>query len=146
MSKNCGKLLILYMEDPASPGSYLLMGGMESNDFSVSKEYVEVTDKQTTPWTTKVDCGVRSASASGNGTFEVGSPALLTAFLAILGVGPTSGIANFRILFGSGTTPERITGPFGITSFQRTGEFKGAETFSLALESVGALTYQAVIP
>lgn len=143
MSKNCGKTLLLYIENSGSPGQYDLMGGMESNDFTVNKELVEVTDKQTAPWVTKVDCGVRSASASGNGTFEVGNAALLQAFLSILGAGPSSAIANFRISFGSATNPERIQGPFGITSFQRTGEFKGAETFSLSLESCGVLSYTA---
>ncbi len=146
MAKNCGKLVLLYIEDASTPGTYNLIGGMQANTFTVNKETVDVTDKGASGNRTLHDCGIRSCSIAGNGVFEVGDASLLRLLTSILGVSAAGAIYNFRIAFGSAATPERITGAFQITSMERTGEYNGAETFSVSLESSGTMTYSVAVP
>lgn len=141
--KNCGIDLLLYVESPSIPGTYLLVGAMQANTFTVNKETVDVTDKGGAGWRELLDCGIKTATIAGNGVFEDDAQ-LMQIFLALFN-GPTA-ILNFRIIFGKGTVPEQIQGAYAIASFERTGEYNTAETFSLSLESAGAQVYTPATP
>ena len=141
MGKNAGKDMLIYIENAVTPGQYDLIGGMQSNALSINKETVDVTDKQSAPNRTLADFGIRSASISGNGVFDTTAATLIRLMTSILGVSNAGAIYNFKVVFGDGTTKEQVTGPFQIVTFERTGEYNGADTFSASLESAGALTY-----
>lgn len=140
-----GRSLLLYVEDAVTPGLYNLVGGMQANTFTLSREFVDVTDKQSTPSRTQADFGVISGSVAGNGVSE-DDAMLLRLETAILNVVSGAAILNFRITSGTGTQPRRYQGAFAITSFERTGEYNGAETFSIALESAGVITLTNKVP
>ena len=47
-------------------------------------------------------------------------------------------MATYTLAFGDG---DSIAGTFAISSYERSGEFNGEETFSLTMESSGQLTH-----
>lgn len=138
-----GKNILLYIEDAVTPGQYNLVAGMQANSAEWSKETVDVTDKQSAPDRTLADFGVRQMSVSGNGVTEEDTQ-LLRIEDAFQGTG--GAIFNFRIEMGLGTQKRRWQGPFAIASFSRTGEYNGADTFSLSLESAGVITRTNKVP
>jgi TP901-1 family phage major tail protein len=140
-----GRNLLLYIEDAVTPGQYNLVGGMQANTLTLAREFADVTDKQSVPFRTQADFGTVSGSIAGNGVSE-DDAMLLRIEAAILNVTVGSAILNFRIISGTGTQPRRYQGAFAITSFERTGEYNGAETFSIALESAGVITLTNKVP
>jgi predicted secreted protein len=49
---------------------------------------------------------------------------------------------HYQLVFGNADT---IDGSFKITSYERSGEFNGEETYSITLESSGQITFTAGI-
>jgi TP901-1 family phage major tail protein len=133
MPKYCGKDFLIQLEDPAL--TFTTLGGLEANSLTINNEQVDVTDKGGMPWRELLDgCGIRSMSVSGNGF--VTDQATFEKFMLAVINGPT--IVDLRLVSGLG---DRYDGLFQVASLERGGEKNGAETFTLSLESAGAIVY-----
>ena len=133
MTANAGKLLLLKIES-VTPGTYTTVGGFRSNGLTINGEAIDVTDKDSAGWKELLDGGgIKSMAMSGAGVFKdsAGEEAIrVEAFAGTL--------HNYQMTFGNGDT---LVGAFQITSYERTGEHAGEETFSISLEGSGAPTW-----
>ena len=135
MANYCGKDLLIQIEDPAVPGTFVTIADLRDTSVSINNESVDVTTKTTMSWRQLIDCGVRTMSISGSGVFS--DDAALADFVDSV-IGNTSTIANYRVISGRG---DQFQGAFQATTHDRNGSFNGAEEYSLSLESAGDITY-----
>ena len=134
MAAQKGKDLLLKRGDGASPESFTTIAGLRSTSISLNDETVDVTNKDSSNARTLLGgAGVNSVSVTGSGVFtdQPSEQALRTAFA-------DGTLDNYQIIIpdlGS------YTGAFQITSLEYSGEFNGEVTYSVSLESGGAITF-----
>jgi len=126
-----GKELLLKIHDGID---YQLIGGFQSNEFTINGQSVDVTTKDSAGFREFLDgAGVRSLTTGGNGVFMND-----TAF----------GIAHGHVM--AGTHPDcqivvpglgTYTGKFAITSLSMTGTHDTEVTYTFSLESAGPITF-----
>lgn len=114
--------------------TYTTVGGLRSTSISLNDEAVDVTNKDSAGVRNLIaNGGVTSVSISGSGVFTDATTetTLKTAFGA-------SAFSNYEIVipdFGS------YKGKFMIASLEYSGEYNGEVTYSVSLESSGAVTF-----
>lgn len=112
--------------------TYNVVAGARTDSLTFNNEAIDITDKDDAGVRTYLDdIAVKSMSLSCTGVATVSTFSALAAAAA-------SGTAlhDFRVAFGSFAT---YTGSFFITSFEATGEQADTITFTLSLESSGAI-------
>ena len=110
-----------------------VVAGARTDSLTFNNEAIDITDKDDAGVRTYLDdIGVKSMSLSCTGVCTASTFAALAAAAA-------SGTAlhDFEVALGSFAT---YTGSFFITSFEATGEQADTITFTLSLESSGAIT------
>lgn len=135
MTKFCGKDFLVNQEDTPASDTWTVVGGMRSTGMTINNETVDVTDKGDAPWRQLANCGIRSMSLSLSGIFS--DDAILQACLAAALAGT---ILNYQLISGMG---DDFEGPFQIASMERTGEYNGAEEYSISFESAAEIVYTA---
>ncbi|WP_105381922.1 phage major tail protein, TP901-1 family [Neorhizobium alkalisoli] len=130
-----GKDLLLKMD---SGGTFVTVAGLRSKRLAFNAEAVDITDAESAGrWRELLGgAGVQRASLTGAGIFkDQASDGLVRgAFFA-------GSILAWQILipaFGI------VAGPFQVTALEYSGEYNGEIRFELALESAGALTFEAL--
>ncbi len=132
MAKYKGKDFLLKSGDAASPEVFTTIAGMRSTSMSLNNETIDVTDKDNMPWRQLLGVGVQSFEVSAAGIFNDGNAK------SVMWARAFDGSAhNYRLASGAGDT---ITGSFIIASMERAGEFNGEETYTIKLQSAGAMT------
>lgn len=133
-----GKDFLLKLGDGAGPEVFTTIGGLQATSMSINAEAIDVTHQGSSQWKTLIDgAGIKSVSISGNGVFEQ------DATLAQLRVDLLAQtLRNFRVVEHS--TGDYFEGAFKIVSLERAGEYNGAQTWALSLESSGAVAYTSV--
>lgn len=129
MAKSKGRKLRIKREDAVTPGTYVAIAGMREEGFSISIGEIDVTDKDDDIWRTLMEGGLQSVSLSGSGLTETDD--LLEAAL-------TGTIVNYEIVRESGA---KLAGAFQIRSYEGTGPYDNAETFSCSFESSGEVVF-----
>jgi len=118
----------------ASDGTtFAVVAGARTDSLTFNNEMIDITDKDDAGVRTMLDdISLKSMSLSCTGVATENTFAALAAAAA-------SGTAlhTFRVAFGSFAT---YSGSFFITSFEATGEQADTITFTLSLESSGAIT------
>lgn len=111
------------------------VGGFRSNSMTMNNETIDITNKDSNGKRELIAGGIQSFSASGSGVF-VDDAAFALAHTAMLD--QTADVWDVVIPdFGT------HSGPFMITSLEMGGEHNGEVTYSISLESAGALTFTA---
>lgn len=128
-----GTVTWAYVGVTATLAGYLTVAGMRSNSLKINNEQVDVTDKGDNQWRQLLQCGVRSMEASGSGMFS-------NDFSAddMVSDAMTGSIVDFKLISGRG---DKFVGPFLVATCERTGEYNGAEQYSLSLASAGAIVH-----
>jgi len=132
--KACGKAFLLQIEDPDSSGTFIDVSGVQANSLTLNDEAVDVTDKGSADNRELLPgCGLRSMSMSANGFANngVGFKKLHAKFIA----------RQHPLMRVVSELGDIYRGTFKITSLERGGETGNAETFSISMESSGAITY-----
>ena len=137
MAKYCGKDFLVQRGDGASPEVFTTIVAGRSLGLTINNESVDVTTKGEVPWRQLIACGIKSMSITVAGVIT-GDAVLKSMETDANGTSNT--IHNFKIISGRGDT---YMGAFLVASFGRTGEYNGAEQYSITLESAGAITYTA---
>lgn len=136
MAAQKGKDLLLKM-DEAGDGHFETIAGLRARKLAFNAEAVDVTDTESAGrWRELLGgAGVQRASLSGSGIFKDRSSdaALRSVFFA-------GRIAPFQAVIPDFGTVE---GPFQVTALEYAGEHNGEVTFEVALESAGALRFDA---
>jgi TP901-1 family phage major tail protein len=138
MAKQLGRALLVKIDDGAGTLSNLC--GLNSKSFTLNNSSIDVTTPDcTTPegaLYTETLAGLKNASVSGDGFFEDSTTEARMNTVAMANDNST----NFEIVIPDFGT---YAGAFRITSLEFGGETEGGVTYSVALESTGAITFTA---
>jgi len=134
MAAQKGKDLLLKIHDGTA---YQVVGGFRSNSFSINGENIDVTNKGSAGYRELMEGGgIVSVSTSGSGVFLDD-----LAFKDVHDKVLAQTHADCEI-----TVPDFMTytGNFAISSLEMSGEHNGEVTYSISLESAGAVTAVAL--
>ena len=114
------------------PVVYATVAGLRTTQLSVNGEAVAITSKDSGGWRELLSgAGVRSVSVSGAGVFTGSAAEARLKANALSGV-----LDDYRLAFESGET---MTGRFLMTRLDYAGDFNGERSYTLSLESSGAV-------
>ena len=132
MSAEKGSAFLLKVGDGAAPPAYATVAGMRTTQMSVNGEAVNVTSKDSEGWRELLSgAGVRSVSVSASGIFTGSVAETRIKSNALGGL-----LDDYELSFESG---ERMRGRFLVARLDYSGDYNGERSYSLALESSGAV-------
>ena len=133
MAVEKGSAFLLKIGDGEAPVSYATIAGLRTTQLSVNGEVVNVTSKDSGGWRQLLPgAGVRSVSVSGAGIFTGSTAEMRLRDHALAGT-----IDDYELSFESG---ERLRGRFLVTRLDYAGDYNGERTYTLSLESSGAVS------
>lgn len=133
MSAQKGSAFLLKVGDGGSPLAYATVAGLRTTQLSVNGEAVNVTSKDSGGWRELLSgAGVRSVSVAGSGIFTGSAAETRLKSNALAGV-----LDDYELSFEGG---ERMRGRFVVTRLDYAGDYNGERTYTLALESSGAVS------
>ncbi|AFK66522.1 phage major tail protein, TP901-1 family [Rhodobacter capsulatus] len=140
MAKQKGRLLLIKIGDGAGTEAFTTLCGLKSKTLTINNSNVDVTTADCTDpggalWK-EVQSAVKQVAASGNGYFKDEASELRMNTVAM----SADPIANFQIIVPAFGT---FAGAFFISSLEYGGEQEDGVTYSLSLESTGAVTFTA---
>jgi TP901-1 family phage major tail protein len=128
-----GSAFLLKVGDGAATPVYATVAGLRTTQLSINGEAVVITNKGSGGWRELLSgAGVRSVSVAGSGVFTGSAAEARLKANALGGV-----IDDYELSFESG---ERLRGRFLLTRLEYSGDFNGERTYTLALESSGAVS------
>jgi TP901-1 family phage major tail protein len=132
MAAEKGAAFLLKLGDGGTPEAFATVAGLRTTQMSIASEAVAVTNKGSGGWRELLsEAGTRAVSVSGAGVFNGSAAEAQLKAHALAGR-----VANYQLSFESGET---ITGPFLVTRLDYAGDFGGERTYTLSLESAGAV-------
>lgn len=133
MAAEKGSAFLLKVTDGAATPTYQTVAGLRTTQLSVQGDTIVITNKGSNGWRELLSGGgVRSVSISGAGVFN-GSAAETRIRANVLG----GIIDDYEVSFEGG---ERLRGKFQVTRLDYSGDFNGERSYTLNLESSGAVT------
>ncbi len=136
MAAEKGRAFLLKIGDGQPSESFATVAGMRSTRLSINSELVDITNKDSAGWRELLsDAGIRKVSVSGAGVFTNSQAESDLQGKALAGT-----IANCRIVFESG---DMFAGAFLVSALDYAGEHNGERSYTLSLESSGAIAFVA---
>lgn len=136
MAAQKGAELLIKVGDGGSPESFTTIGGLRSNEIQLNDEAVDTTNKDSSGNRELLaNGGIHSMTISGSGVFTdaASEETLRTKMNATT-------FANYQFVIPDFGTYE---GAFMVESLSYAGEYNGEVTYSVTLQSSGAITYTA---
>jgi TP901-1 family phage major tail protein len=128
-----GSAFLLKIGDGAQVPAFATVAGLRTTQLSINGEAVVVTSKDSGGWRQLLGgAGVRSVSVSGAGVFTGSAAETRIKAHALAGT-----IDDYRLSFEGG---DSLTGRFLVTRLDYAGDFNGERSYTLSLESSGAVT------
>ncbi len=132
MAIESGAAFLLKISDGGSPEVFSTVAGMRTTQLSLATDPVVVTNKGSDGWRELLPTGgTRSVSISGAGVFTGSAAETRLQQRALSGL-----VDRYEVSFESG---ERLRGTFQLTRLDYSGDFNGERSYTLALESSGAI-------
>ena len=132
MTAEKGSAFLLKVGDGAETPVYSTVAGLRTTQLSINGEAVVITNKSSGGWRELLSgAGVRSVSVSGGGVFTGSAAEARLKNNALAGL-----VDDYELSFESG---ERLQGRFLLTRLDYAGDFNGERSYTLALESSGAV-------
>ena len=127
-----GSAFLLKVGDGAAAPVYTTVAGLRTTQVSINGESVVITNKGSGGWRELLSgAGVRAVSVSGAGVFTGSAAELRIKASALSGM-----VDDYELSFESG---ERLRGRFLVARLDYAGDFNGERSYTLALESSGAV-------
>lgn len=127
-----GSAFLLKVGDGAAAPVYTTVAGLRTTQVSINGESVVITNKGSGGWRELLSgAGVRAVSVSGAGVFTGSAAELRIKASALSGM-----LDDYELSFESG---ERLRGRFLVARLDYAGDFNGERSYTLALESSGAV-------
>ena len=127
-----GATFLLKLGDGGNPLTYETVAGLRTTQMTINGDTVVVTHKQSGGWRDLLSgAGTRSVSVSASGIF-LGS----TGEASIRAHALAGTIDDYELSFEDG---ERLRGRFLVQRLEYSGDFNGERTYTLQLESSGAV-------
>jgi TP901-1 family phage major tail protein len=141
MAKQLGRALLVKIGDGASPEVFSNLCGLNSKALTINNSSIDVTTPDcSTPggalWTETLN-GLKNVTVTGDGFFEDSASESRMNTVAMA----ADNSCNFTVTVPAFGT---YAGAFRIASLEFGGETEGGVTYSLSLESTGAVTFTAV--
>lgn len=141
MAKQLGRALLVKIGDGEAAEAFTNLCGLNSRSLTINNSSIDVTTPDCTNpegalWTETLN-GLKNISVSGDGYFEdsVAEARMNTVAMS------ADNACNFQIVVPDFGT---YSGGFRISSVDFGGETEGGVTYSLSLESNGAVTFVAL--
>jgi len=132
MAMEKGSAFLLKVGDGAASPTFATVAGMRTTQLSINGETVAVTNKGSGGWRELLGgAGVRSVSVSGAGVFTGSAAETRIRANALSGV-----LDDYQLAFEGG---DRMQGRFLVTRLDYAGDYNGERSYTLALESSGAV-------
>lgn len=132
MAAEKGSAFLLKVGDGQVPPGFTTVAGLRTTQLSINGEAVAITSEDSGGWRELLSgAGVRSVSVSGAGVFTGSAAEARLKANALAGT-----IDDYRLSFESGET---MTGRFLLTRLDYAGDYNGERSYTLALESSGAV-------
>lgn len=137
MAAQKGRDLLLKVEDSPGGGAFTTIAGLRTNTLTINNEAVDITTKDSSGKRELLEgAGVNSLSVSGEGVADD------DAALELVRVAANANThLNFQLVDPATTNGGTYEGEFMIESFEQTGEYNGAVTFTITLQSAAAITF-----
>lgn len=127
-----GSAFLLKIGDGGPVPAFATVAGMRTTQLSINGDSVVVTNKGSGGWRELLSgAGVRSVSVSAAGIFTGSAAEARLRAHALAGT-----IEDYELSFESG---ERLRGRFLVSRLDYAGDFNGERSYTLALESSGAV-------
>lgn len=139
MTAQSGRLYRLYVSDGGSPETWRLVAGMREKSQSHSAETIDQSGTEQDGYQHLLPDGRRSVSLSGSGVAK--DNAALSMLKAAV---ETASIVRLRAELDLGDETEEIIADFHIGSFEQTGPYQDAVTFSASFQSAGPYSWHNV--
>ncbi|MBB5044519.1 phage major tail protein, TP901-1 family [Shinella fusca] len=135
MTAQKGRDLLLKIDNGAG---FVTAAGLRSKRLAFNAQLVDVTDAESAGrWRELLGgAGVQRASVSGSGIFKDQASDALVRSLFFAGT-----IAGWQVVIPDFGT---VAGPFQIAALEYSGAHDGEVAFEIALESAGALSFEAL--
>ncbi|HEY0958905.1 MAG TPA: phage major tail protein, TP901-1 family [Novosphingobium sp.] len=132
MTAQKGSAFLLKISDGAAPPAYQVVAGLRTTQMTVSGDTVVITHKQSGGWRELLSgAGIRSVSVTAAGIFLGSGAEARVRANALAGT-----LDDYELSFEDG---EKLRGRFLIQRLDYAGDFNGERTYSLQLESSGAV-------
>jgi TP901-1 family phage major tail protein len=132
MAAEKGSAFLLKVGDGAVTPTYATVAGLRTTQLSINGESVAITNKGSGGWRELLSgAGTRSVSVAGAGIFTGSAAEARLKGNALAGL-----IDDYELSFESG---ERMRGRFLLTRLDYAGDFNGERSYTVALESSGAV-------
>ncbi|HEY9092179.1 phage tail protein [Parasphingorhabdus sp.] len=132
MAAENGNSFLLKIGDGGDPVGYSTIAGLRTTQLSVNGAPVAITNKDSGGWRELLSgAGVRSVSVSGAGVFTGSAAELRIKNHALAGE-----IDAYELSFEGG---DKMRGDFLVTRLDYSGDYNGERTYTLSLESSGAV-------
>lgn len=131
-----GSLVLIKIGDGGGPEIFSTIGGLRTSRLTLGNQTLDTSHAESGVWRQLLNnAGIRSLTISGSGLFtDVATEETLRGY-AFAGT-----VNNYRFVFANG---DYVTGPFLITSYERSGSNGNEEIYSLSLASAGTLVFTA---
>jgi TP901-1 family phage major tail protein len=132
MGAESGRAFLLKVGNGGTPLAFSTVAGLRTTQLAINGDMVAITSKDSGGWRELLSgAGVRSVSVSGAGVFTGSGAEVRLKGNALTGV-----IDDYRLSFESGET---LTGRFLVTKLEYAGDYNGERSYTIALESSGAV-------
>ena len=127
-----GSAFLLKIGDGAASPTFSTVAGMRTTQLSINGETVAITNKGSGGWRELLSgAGVRSVSVAGAGVFTGSAAEVRLKGNALSGV-----LDDYQLTFEGG---DKMQGRFLLTRLDYAGDYNGERSYTLALESSGAV-------
>lgn len=132
MAAQKGSAFLLKISDGAATPTYNTVAGLRTTQMSINGEMVVITSKDSGGWRELLSgAGTRSVSVSAAGIF-LGS----TAEASVRANALSGALADYELSFEGG---EKMRGRFLVQRLDYAGDFNGERSYTMTLESSGAV-------
>jgi TP901-1 family phage major tail protein len=133
MAAQKGRALLLKV-DAAGTGSFATVAGLRSKSIALNAALIDATNADSPDgWREIIEGGIRTARIQGAGVFKDAA-----ADETVRGIFFAGTICAWEIIVPAFGT---IAGPFQVSSLDYAGDYNGEATYTLSLDSAGALTF-----
>lgn len=138
MTAQSGRGFLVRIGDGGAPEIFSAIAGMRATSLVVNSDAVDITNKDSGGWRELLGgAGVRRVAVSGSGVFTDSAAEAMLRGKALAGA-----LSNYEIVFENG---DRLAGAFLVTTLDYSGDHNGERTYTLALESSGAIAFMAAV-
>ena len=128
-----GSAFLLKITNGGTPAVFQTVAGLRTTQMSINGDAVVVTNKDSNGWRELLSgAGVRSISVSAAGIFLGSAAESRVRINALSGT-----IDDYELSFEDG---EKLRGRFLVQKLDYAGDFNGERTYTMQLESSGAVT------